>query len=121
MSQTDSFQFFCIRSVQMHSDASGYVRMHSDMIGKNFETKLLETSDDQIWRTFGEVFEELRQNGRHKQVPRNFDPDTFIWSSIRPLELVLVKGAILGWPARALFAGSWWWAWAFMWGDAHPD
>ena len=67
----------------MHSDASGYVRMHSDMIGKNFETKLLETSDDQIWRTFGEVFEELRQNGRHKQVPRNFDPDTFIWSSIR--------------------------------------
>ena len=36
-----------------------------------------------------------------------FAPDKLIWSSVRPLELILAWGTVLGWPPRAPLAGTW--------------
>ena len=55
----------CIR---MRLDAFGCIRRISDAFGK-FRKKLPEKS---VFCTFGEVFEDLRRNGRHQQVPREF-------------------------------------------------
>ena len=55
--------FGCVR---MGLDASGCVRKHSDTFGK-FRKKSVNKS---VFRTFGEIFEELRKNGRHHQILR---------------------------------------------------
>ena len=57
--------FGCVR---MRSDASGCVRMHSDAFGKIRKNRWTNL----VFRNFCEVFEELRKNGRHQQLPRNF-------------------------------------------------
>ena len=54
--------------VRMRSDASGWVWMHLDAFGKIRKNR----SKNLVFRNFCEVFEELRKNGRHQQLPHNF-------------------------------------------------
>ena len=92
--------------VWMRLDAFGSTRTRSENFGKNRST-------NQFFRTFGEVFEELRKNGRHRQVPCHFllrihlfgaryDPWSSSWHSLPSWDGLREPD----WPAPRALPGS---------------
>ena len=95
--------FGCAR---IHSDAFGCIRMRPDAFGH--VRKISEILCEKIrFFTFLLVFWGHTQKRTSPAASLTFFAlDRLILSSVRPLELILAWGTVLGWPLRALLAGS---------------